>query len=487
MFDCSAATTATPGHIGCLCHGPEIRYIAERVKLRFSRRDFMTGIAAAATGVGLGTTASAQLQPPPPATARPILFTNIRLFDGTSPTLREGARVLVEGNRIKSVEDGGAEAPEEAMTIDGAGGVLMPGLIDAHTHLTFSSVPLAVALTADPNYLALRSARTAGDYLMQGFTSARDAGGPVFALQRAIDDGTIVGPRIWPAGAMISQTSGHGDFRTRHDLPRQDGDQLHFSERSGAAAIADGVDEVLRRTREQLFLGASHIKVMAGGGVTSDHDPLDSSQYTEAELRAAVDAAAGWNTYVTVHAYTPKAIRLAIAAGVRCIEHGHLADEDTARLMAEKGIWWSLQPFLDDEDAAPFPEGSPQRFSQMQVISGTDTAYELAKKHGIRTAFGTDTLFSERIAARQGAQLAKLTRWHAPAAVLRMATADNAELLALSGPRSPYTGKLGVIEADALADLLVVGGDPLADMSLIADRNNLKLIMKDGQIYKNTL
>ncbi|WFU46161.1 metal-dependent hydrolase family protein [Sinorhizobium terangae] len=485
MFDCSAATTAPPDHIGCLCHRPEIRYIAERVKLGFSRRTFMTGVAAMVTGVGLGTTASAQLQSPPPAPARPILFTNIRLFDGTSPTLREGVKVLVEGNRIKSVEDGGA--PAEALTIDGAGGVLMPGLIDAHTHLAFSTIPLAVALTADPSYLALRSARAAGDFLMQGFTTARDVGGPVFALKRAIDDGTIVGPRIWPAGAMISQTSGHGDFRTVHDLPREDGDRLHFSERSGAAAIADGVDEVLRRTREQLFQGASQIKVMAGGGVTSDHDPLDSTQYTEAELRAAVEAAAGWNTYVTVHAYTPKAIRLAIAAGVKCIEHGHLADEDSARLMAEKSIWWSLQPFLDDEDAAPFPEGSPQRFSQMQVISGTDTAFELAKKHGVKTAFGTDTLFSERIAARQGAQLAKLIRWHAPAEVLKMATADNAELLALSGPRSPYTGKLGVIEADALADLLLVGGDPLADISLIADRNNLKVIMKDGRIYKNTL
>ncbi|THK36462.1 amidohydrolase family protein [Ensifer sp. MPMI2T] len=487
MFDCSAARTDTAGHVGCLCHRPEIRYIAERVRLGFSRRTFMTGMAAMATGVRLGTTASAQLQPSPPAPARPILFTNIRLFDGTSPTLREGATVLVEGTRIKSVDDGGAGAPEEALTIDGAGGVLMPGLIDAHTHLAFSTVPLAVALTADPSYLALRSARAAGDFLMQGFTTARDVGGPVFALKRAIDDGTIIGPRIWPAGAMISQTSGHGDFRTRHDLPREDGDRLHFSERSGAAAIADGVDEVLRRTREQLFLGASHIKVMAGGGVTSDHDPLDSTQYTDAELRAAVEAAKGWNTYVTVHAYTPKAIRLAIAAGVKCIEHGHLADEETARLMAEKSIWWSLQPFLDDEDAAPFPEGTEQRFSQLQIISGTDTAFALAKIHGVKTAFGTDTLFSERIAARQGAQLAKLARWHAPAEVLKMATADNAELLALSGPRSPYIGKLGVVEADALADLLLVGGDPLADISLVADRSNLKVIMKDGRIYKNAL
>ncbi|MDW6023137.1 amidohydrolase family protein [Mesorhizobium sp. BAC0120] len=448
----------------------------------------MTGIAASVAGFGLGTSAFAQLQQQGASgPARPLLFTNIRLFDGISPSLREGVQVLVDGNRIKSVHSGGEAAPENAMTIDGGGRVLMPGLIDAHTHLTLATVPLQVALTGDLNYLMLRAAKGASEFLMQGFTTARDVGGPVFGLKQAIDDGTIVGPRIWPAGAMISQTSGHGDFRTLHDLPRANFDPLHFSETSGTAAIADGVDEVLRRTREQLFLGASHIKLMAGGGVTSDHDPLDSTQYTEPELRAAVEAADGWNTYVTVHAYTPKAIRLAIEAGVKCIEHGHLADEATARLIAEKGVWWSLQPFLDDEDATPFPEGSPQRASALQVYSGTDTAYQLAKKHQVKTAFGTDTLFSAKIAARQGAQLAKLVRWHTPAEVLKMATAGNGELLALSGPRSPYSGKLGVVEENALADLLLLEGDPLTDISLIADRNNIRVIMKDGQIYKNTL
>ena len=169
------------------------------------------------------------------------------------------------------------------------------------------------------------------------------------------------------------------------------------------------------------------------------------------------------------------------------VVHGQLADEDTARLIAGKGVWWSLQPFLDDEDATPFPEGSQQRASALQVYSGTDTAYSLAKKYQIKTAFGTDTLFSAKVAARQGAQLAKLTRWHAPADVLKMATADNGDLLALSGPRSPYSGKLGVVETGALADLLLVAGDPLTDISLIADRKNLRVIMKDGEIYKNTL
>ena len=263
---------------------------------------------------------------------------------------------------------------------------------------------------------------------------------------------------------------------------------MHYTERLGFTAIADGPDEVLRRTREQLMKGASHIKVMAGGGVASTFGPIDATQYTEAEIRAAVDCAENWGTYVTAHAYTPRAMQQAIRAGVKCIEHGHLADEATAQLMAEKGIWWSLQPFLDDEDQIPLPEGSDNRAKQLEVIAGTDNAYALAKRYNVKTAFSTDTLFDQRLATRQGAQLAKLTRWYSPAQVLKMATGDNGELLALSGLRSPYPGKLGVIEEGALADLLVVDGDPLADIKLIEDpAKNFVVIMKDGEMFKNTL
>jgi imidazolonepropionase-like amidohydrolase len=253
-------------------------------------------------------------------------------------------------------------------------------------------------------------------------------------------------------------------------------------------SIADGTAEVLRRVREQLMLGASHIKLLVGGGVASNHDPLDSTQFTEAEIHAAVEAASNWGTYVTVQAYTPGAVQQAIRAGVLCIEHGHLADEETAKLIAEKSIWWSLQPFLNDEDAIPFAEGSVNRAKQLQVTAGTDTAYKLAKQYKIKTAWGTDTLFDAKLAARQGAQLSKLTRWYTPAEVLKTATADNAELLAMSGPRNPYPGKLGVIEQGALADLLLVDGDPIANIKLIEDpTKNFKIIMKDGHIYKDTL
>jgi imidazolonepropionase-like amidohydrolase len=428
--------------------------------------------------------AQAPAQAERPAT---VFFQGVRVFDGKSDRLTAQTNVLVEGNKIARI-GAAITAPAGATVVNGGGRTLMPGLIDAHTHMAMSVVPLRLLLTADPNYTTIVQAKAAGEMLLRGFTSARDVSGPTFGLKRAIDEGQVLGPRIWPSGAGISQTSGHADFRTHFDLPRKAGTPAHFSERYGYALIADGPEEVLRATREQLLRGASHIKLMAGGGVASDYDPLDVSQYGEAEIRAAVEAAEQWGTYVTVHAYTPKAIQTAIRAGIKSLEHGQLADEPTVRLLAEKGIWWCLQPFLEDEDMIPFPPGSPNQAKQLQMIAGTANAYQLAKKYKVKTAFGTDTLFDSRLATRQGAQLAKLVRWYTPAEVLKMATGDNGELLALSGLRSPYPGKIGVVEEGALADLLLVDGDPIANIKLIEDpAKNLVVIMKDGKVYKNTL
>jgi imidazolonepropionase-like amidohydrolase len=261
---------------------------------------------------------------------------------------------------------------------------------------------------------------------------------------------------------------------------------LSHSELEGVAAIADSPDEVRLRAREQLRHGASQIKLMAGGGVASPYNPIESTQYTEAEIRAAVEAADNWGTYVTVHAYMPRAIRQAVAAGVKCIEHGHLIDEPTAKLLADNGIWWSLQPLLDDEDVPALSAES--RKKALEVFAGTDNAYQLAKKYKVKTAFGSDVLFDARIASRQGAILAKLVRWYTPAEALEMATADNGELMALSGFINPYPGKLGVVEEGALADLLLVDGNPLENIKLVENPDkNFLLIMKDGTIYKNAL
>ena len=207
-------------------------------------------------------------------------------------------------------------------------------------------------------------------------------GGGITAPEKAlvIDEGIVAGPRIYPCGAMITITSGHDDFRQKFELPRTSND-LSRIEQIGAAMIADSPDEVRRRTREQLMLGATQIKLTAGGGVASPHSPIDVSTFTEEELHAAVEGAENWGTCLTVHAYTSPSMQRAIAAGVRCIEHGHLMDEATAKLMAEKGIWLSIQPFLDDEDLPAFPEGSFQRAKIMEVVGGTDRAYRLAKTH----------------------------------------------------------------------------------------------------------
>jgi imidazolonepropionase-like amidohydrolase len=420
---------------------------------------------------------------------RALLFENVRVFTGTADRLTPPQNVLVVGNRIRTLSPGPIEPPAGAVVtrIAGGGRTLMPGLIDAHTHLMFATLPQVALLTADIGYVQIAAGKGATEMLLRGFTSARDLGGPVFGLKKAIDTGLIPGPRIWPAGAFVSQSGGHGDFRLPTEVPARPGD-YSYGERVGAAAIADDPDTVRKRVREQLQLGASQVKLMAGGGISSAFDPLDVTQYSVPELRAAVEAAENWGTYVTVHAYTPRAVRQAIEAGVQCIDHGQLLDEATAKLMAEKGVWWSLQPFLDDGTSA-FPEGSPNRIKQKQMQAGTDLAYRLAKKYGIRTAFGVDVLFDPAAAARrQGEALVRLLRWYTPAEALRMATAGNAELLALSGPRNPYPGRLGVVAEGALADLLLVDGDPVANLALLADpEKNLAVIVKDGQVYKNGL
>lgn len=427
--------------------------------------------------------------PPAPSGGAVTLFQNVRVFDGKSKTRSGPSNVLVRGNHIERISTGPIPTDRSATTvlIDGGGRTLMPGLIDMHWHSLLVRPTPATLLTADIGYLNLLAGAEATAALMRGFTTVRDMGGPAFGLKRAIDEGTVTGPRIYPSGAIITVTSGHGDFRQPFEVPRVIGAPQSRGEQIGAAMIADSPDEVRVRVREQLLQGASQIKLTAGGGVASPNSPLDASTFTEAELRAAVEAAENWGTYVAVHAYTSASIQRSIAAGVKCIEHGHLMDEPTARLIAEKGIWLSTQAF-PEEMADAFPPGSAEHAKALEVFAGTDKTLTLAKKYKIKTAFGTDILFSAKLAQRQGELLGKLVRWYSPAETLAMATGTNAQLLALSGKRNPYPGKLGVVEEGALADLLLVDGDPLADIKLLENpEKNLLVIMKDGRIYKNAL
>ncbi|HTL65081.1 MAG TPA: amidohydrolase family protein [Pseudolabrys sp.] len=423
----------------------------------------------------------------PPADAQQspaVLFQNVRIFDGKNGALSPPSNVLVRNNKIETISTAAITA--DGQVINGGGRVLMPGLIDAHWHAMLVRPTPAVALVDDVGYTTLLAAAEATSTLMRGFTTVRDMGGPAFALKRAIDDGLVAGPRIYPSGAVITITGGHGDFRHLSDLPRTIGGMLSRMEKIGASMVADSPDEVRVRAREQLMQGASQVKLTAGGGVASPFSPLDVSTFTEPELRAAVEAAENWGTYVATHAYTPVSIQRSIAAGVKCIEHGHLMDDASARLMAEKGIWLSTQPFLDLSAASGL--GPAEQAKMRQVVTGTDTVYALAKKYRIKTAFGTDILFSQALAERQGVMLASMTRWYSPAEALIMATSTNAELLGLSGKRNPYPGRLGVVEEGALADLLLVDGNPIDNIRLIEDpAKNFLVIMKGGKIYKNLL
>lgn len=480
LCEAVAADAAAP----CGCCSPIARQAAKRVTRDINRRMLLGGAAALTAGfLGMKREAAAE---PPAAPDRPIHFTNLRLFDGVSGSLRQGVGILVKGNRIDALPPAG-ERIEGARVVDCGGRLAMPGLIDAHWHSTLCAVTQTMAMTADVALIHLIAAREAERTLLRGFTTVRDAGGPAFALKQAIDGGIVSGPRIFPSGAMISQTSGHGDFRMRYEVPRATGTLSH-AETAGVAAIADGEAEVLRRVREQLMLGATQVKLMAGGGVSSPYDPLDVTQFTERELRAAVDAASDWGTYVMVHVYTARAIERAIRAGAKSIEHGQLADDNAARMMADEGVWWSLQPFLADADANQYADPRA-RAKQLEVARGTERAYELSRRYKVKTGWGTDILFSPQNLAGQGRQLAKLApRFYAPLELLGVATGRNGELVAMSGARDPYDGPLGIIAKGALADILIADGDPTQSLDFLAEPDtNLKLVMKDGRIYKDAL
>jgi imidazolonepropionase-like amidohydrolase len=414
------------------------------------------------------------------------IITNVDIFDGENEQLSNGMSVLIDGNKIAKIAKS-IGAPAGATVIDAGGRVLMPGLIDAHYHSMFNFWPVSKVLSTDFGYLSIAAAKAANETLLRGFTTVRDVGGNCFPISRGTDEGVIDGPRVYPCGGYISQSSGHGDFRGPLDVPTENGAPLDYFQRVGHTLIADGVPEVIKRTREVLRMGATQIKAMAGGGVTSLYDPLDVTEYTFEEMKAIVDVAKSWNTYVAIHVNTDAAIRQWIEAGALSIEHGFFIEDETARMMAEKGVWWSMQPMSNDEDALKF-ETPISTAKYEKCVGGLENAIKATKKHNVKTAFGCDMLFDPAQTKKQGKFLAKLQNWYTPFEALKMATSTNAELIKLCGPRDPYPGALGVVKEGALADLVLVNGNPLEKLDLVADpEKNFVVIMKDGKIYKNLL
>ena len=414
-----------------------------------------------------------------------VLITNARVFDGHDDKLTEPMSVLIEGNKIKQIGVT-IDAPETAKVIDAGGRVMTPGFIDSHSHLMFQ-LSFGEAFSSDEFYWAYVATQAAKVYLDNGFTTVREVAGNSFSLKKAIDRGIVAGPRIYPSGPMISQTSGHSDHRTDAQKSSMIADEPSIPMKFDMVQLADGRAEVLKTVREALRRGASQIKIAVGGGTGSYADPLDTTQYTDDEIRAAVEAAEDWNTYVTAHVYNPDGIRRAVENGVKCIEHGNLADEPTLKLMKDKGVWLSPQVIVYTYH--PLGYTDDQKAKHDEAYAGIDNLFKAVKKIGFdKIAFGSDIITDLEMLKRINEEFLYRTEWFSPAEVLRQATSRSGELMALSGPRNPYPGKLGVIEEGAYADLLLINGNPLEDLSILTSpENNLALIMKDGKIYKNTI
>ena len=421
--------------------------------------------------------------------AQTTLFKNVKIFDGTNEKLIEGKDVLVVNNIIREVAPN-IDAPDSVIIIDGKGRTLMPGVIEAHGHMSFP-VPLDMLLgDADLLYIGAKASENAAYFMDYGWTTVRDVGGPAYGIKRAIDEGAIVGPRIYNSGMVISQTSGHGDMRRFYDPHPDDLCELPMFNRH-FGHVVDGVPEVLQATREELRKGAVHIKVMAGGGMASQYDPLHTTQFTLDEMKAAVSAASDWGTYVMVHAYTDAAVARSVEAGVKVIEHGQLITEETAKKMAENDVWLSIQAQFAD----PSPEAEEfmrANFSKVTydkwitVRDGTAKAISYAKKYKLKVAFGTDAWGDAR--ERMHLEWASRSNFYSNYEILNQATAVNGELLQLTGLLNPYTeGPLGVIQEGAYADMIIVDGNPLKKITIMSDKSNIQLVMKDGKIYKNIL
>ena len=457
------------------------------------------------------------------------LITNVNIFDGENEQLLKGYDVLVVKNLIEKIDKdikiansyeidvktGGYKAmpggyandfhgtgdvavmvyePEKntkkevkVRVIDGEGRTLIPGLIDAHWHTTYAYTPATILLLnqGDMAEVAIISMKGAEETLMRGFTSVRDMGGNPFAIKKLIDAGEFPGHRILPSGPFMSPTAGHADFYSKLDSPR-DKDVMSYWEKNMMAMTSDGVAEVQLRTRDILRYGATQIKICTGGGVSSVYDPLDVSEYSIAEVKAAVEEANNYNTYVATHVMTDRGIRASVEAGVMCIEHGFFASEETLELMKEKGAWLSPQPMKEEDMVWANPISAAK---YKQVTDAVAALFPLAKKVGVNIAFGTDQLLDASKAHQQSDYLVRFGEWFTPYEALKIATSENARLLELSGPRHPYQeGPLGVIKEGAYADLIIVEGNPLENLELVGDPGkNFKLIMKDGKIFKNTL
>ena len=404
-----------------------------------------------------------------------ILINNVQIFDGRNVIASNGT-IRIEGDRIAEVSSGNIEARPDETVIDGKGRFLMPGLIDAHVHVSWA-FSFAKADQANEAYVTAGAVANAKAMLHRGFTTVRDTAGTDYGLAMAIEDGTVPGPRIIFTGRSISQTGGHADHRKINDEP-SDGLMHGFG-----STIADGEAEVIKAAREELRRGAHFIKIHAGGGVSSPTDPLHSVQYSFEEMKAAVQTAADRGTYVAAHAYTPDSISRALNAGVKTIEHGNMIDKQTAQLAAQKGAF--VVPNLITYWAMDKAPGMPPyiKAKNKTALDAMTGALKILKETGVKVAFGTDLIADMHHLQNQ--EFLLRAQAFSPIEILRQATSVNASLIALSGPNNPY-GKLGVIESGAVADIVLIDGNPIENIALMTQpARSFSLIMKNGKVVRS--
>ena len=406
------------------------------------------------------------------------LFRNASLLDPEADEPLEGHELLVEDGVVREVGEGPIRAPDAAV-IDCAGGTLMPGLIDCHVHVVLSEV-LIPRLEAVPlTLMTARAVRLLRAMLDRGFTTVRDTGGADWGLKAAVDEGVVPGPRLFIAGRAIGPTGGHGDPRRRTDAGArcQCCNAMAFT-----MGLADGAAEVRRAVREEMRQGCDQVKIMMSGGVASPYDPLESMQFSEGEVRAAVEEAHAFGRYVCAHAYSPEAIERAARCGVRTIEHGNLVTEREAALMAERGMFLVANLVAYHamrERAAEFGMTAEMLLKNDMVIEGGLRSLEICKRAGVPVAFGTDLL--GQLQADQSREFLLRREVLSPLEIVRQATTVAAQVLRREG-------RLGSLRPGAHADLLVVDGDPLSDLALLGGQGrHLALIMKGGAIHKNRL
>jgi imidazolonepropionase-like amidohydrolase len=413
-----------------------------------------------------------------------MLFRNIRIFDGVSNFLREGSNLMVEGNRISGFLQSGEATPEGFVEIDGQGGVLMPGIINSHYHMIGALDANRLHEFSTMEYRGFLYAKVLEMTLMQGVTSVRDVGGNDWGVVRAANEGLIDSPRIFPSGAMISQTSGHFDFRPKNlSIQRSEHSGGITVVLDGMSYLADGPDAVRRAARECLRQGATQLKIASGGGIISPSDPIRSLQFTAEEVRAAVEVAGNWGTYVASHVYTAEAAIRDIESGVMSLEHANLMTEEAVRLGADKGVWWSPQTVVYLHP--PEEWNAMQRQKLAIAVEGLQRTMELFRIYNARVLFGTDCFGNMDV---QHLEFRYRSQFFSSHEILRQATSNGGEALRMSGPLYSCEGDLGVIKPGAMADLLIVRNNPLEDVSVLSDyRDQLLLIMKDGRIFKNLL